>query len=246
MIGYCNQLISVIRIEITKTGKKDILIIIEDLDKIPLQVAKDIFMDHANQLVQLKCNMIYTYPVGLYYNIGFNIIRNYFSDVIELPMIKVRKQDGSEYEEGIALMKQIAEVRMEKALFVNERILREMILSSGGVLRDLFRMIKDGAGIAEYRQKTSIGDGEYNYALKAMENDYRHSIADFSDDGKFISVAEFYDALAALAKNSDKKPDNTEILMLLRQNLCVLSYNDENWSDVHPVVKIILKEKGLI
>ncbi len=32
----------------------------------------------------------------------------------------------------------------------------------------------------------------------------------------------------------------------LRNNLTVLSYNDVGWSDVHPVVRDILKEKGLI
>jgi len=34
--------------------------------------------------------------------------------------------------------------------------------------------------------------------------------------------------------------------MELKHNLCILGYNTDTWYDVHPAVKEILKEKGLI
>ena len=248
LIKYCNELITEIRLRLIENGTIDLLIIIEDLDKISPTVAREVFLHHADQLVQLQANMVYSYPVALYYNISFNTIKNYFSDVIELPMIKVSNKAGQPFEEGILVLTDIVHTRMEANLFESPDILKDMILACGGVLRDLFRMIKDAADAAEDRSKDKIGVREYEYAYRELQKSYDHTIADYYDDEYKIAITaqQFYDVLVALTKSTDKQPQNTKELLQLRQNLCVLTYNGENWSDVHPVVKEILKSKGLL
>lgn len=52
--------------------------------------------------------------------------------------------------------------------------------------------------------------------------------------------------LVELARNSNKQVVNTEEVMHLRSNLCILTYNGQDWADVHPIVKELLQEKGLL
>jgi len=73
---------------------------------------------------------------------------------------------------------------------------------------------------------------------------YEFTIAENSEKG--ISADDYFSALSECAKDETKKPKSTDIMLDLRNNLTVLSYNDVGWSDVHPVVRDILKEKGLI
>ena len=78
-----------------KRGFKDVLIIVEDLDKIPIDRAESLFFNYASQLAQLQASVIFTFPITLLYNQKLNIIRQYFDYDFELPMIKVNNKDGS-------------------------------------------------------------------------------------------------------------------------------------------------------
>ena len=94
LIAHCNSLINEIRLRLKDIGKQDMLLILEDLDKIPIDRAQDMFYNYTNQLVQLKTNVIYTFPSALYYNVKFNQIRAYFAKIYELPMIMVSQKNG--------------------------------------------------------------------------------------------------------------------------------------------------------
>jgi len=56
-------------------------------------------------------------------------------------------------------------------------------------------------------------------------------------------VDDYYAALARCADNPSKKPDPSEIMLDLRNNLTVLNYNGDEWEDVHPLVKDPLAER---
>ena len=247
LISFCNELIAEIRIKALNAGFNDIIIVIEDLDKIPLETANRLFFNYANQLVQLKATVIYTFPVTLNYNKLFNTISGYFSEVVDLPMIKVNQKDGQPFLAGRQVLKKIVTARINQSLFANETILDKMVEMTGGALRGLFRMVNDAAFAAEDRGKAMIGEEEYVYAFRQIKRDYENTIADFTVNGiTIITADQYFKELANLAMSTDKQPTNSDILMDLRQNLSVLSYNGENWCDVHPVMKEILKERRYI
>jgi hypothetical protein len=246
LIRLCNDLISQVRMALADMGYKDLVIIIEDLDKIPLPQAEKLFFSYANQLTQLKATVVYTFPVSLYHNNKFGAVRAYFTDVIELPMIKIALVDGTPYQAGIDVLKAIVDARVNPALFAQESVLLHFISKTGGVIRDLFAMLNDAATATLYAQKTAIDEEHFRFAYNQLKREYSNTIADYMDDKGAIRyrAQEFYDAMAALRSSRDRKPHNSEIMMLLRQNLCVLSYNGEGWCDVHPVMKDVLAEKG--
>lgn len=244
LITNCNLLINEIKNQLEKINKKGILLIIEDLDKIDLSTGEDIFYTHSPQLTQLNCHCIYTFPIALLYNIRFNTIKNNYDECYCLPMIKVFTKDTKVFKKGIDEIKNIIKKRMELTLFKDEKIIDRIIKKSGGCLWDIFRMIKDAADQAIDRGQGQIDDEDYKAAYNALKNDYNHTISENKEKG--IKVEEYYETLAACAEDKNKKPPETDILLDLRHNLTILNYNGDDWSDVHPVVKDILKERGYL
>jgi len=244
LIWHCNRLLFEIRSKFGESNKKDLLIIIEDLDKVPMDKAEDIFYSHSNQLTQLNCHCIFTFPISLLYHIRFKTISNNYNVNFVLPMIKVAERNGGECTEGINIMEDIVKQRMNLSLFEDNAILKDMIKKSGGCLWDLFRMIRDAADNALDFDRTAISKGDYESAYKMLKADYERTIAENKEKG--IKVDAYYKELRACAADEDKKPEYTDVMLDLMNNLTVLNYNGDNWSDVHPVVKDILEERKLI
>lgn len=243
LIEHCNLLINEIKLDLQRVGKKDLVIIIEDLDKVPLDRAEDLFFNYANQLTALKSNMVFTFPITTFYNTKFNTIRQYFSQVLELPMIKVRNKDQSIFTDGVNLLKKIVEKRMVLALFEKPELLENLILKSGGCIRDLFRLITEAAEHAIDYARTTITEADCHSSLLSLKRDYSNTLAD--NPKKDIKVETYFDTLVQIAKDPTKTIDNSEEVLDLRQNLCLLGYNGESWCDVHPIVKDILTERKL-
>lgn len=248
LITHCNDLINEIRLRLNDIGKKDLLIIIEDLDKIPINRAQDLFYNYTNQLVRLNTNIIYTFPVALYYNVRFNQIKSYFSKIYELPMISTSNPDGSDNQSGIQIMRDIVEARMDIGiLFEKSTLLDNMIRRSGGVIRDLFLLINEAADSAMDHDRTSMNTEDCENGFNRLRKDYDNNIADKREGDKILITADqYYATLARLIQSTEKKVDNTEAALDLRQNLSILGYNGKGWCDVHPIVKEILRERGKI
>lgn len=247
LIAYCNDLINEIRLRLKDIDKKDILLILEDLDKIPVDRAENLFYNYANQLTQVHTNVIFTFPVTLYYNTRFNTIKAYFSQREELEMIKVREKDGSPSSAGLKVMRSIVDARMASAqLFASPELLDTMILYSGGVLRDLFLLITEAASNAIDHDRASINDEDWQSAYHELKKEYSNNIADYRQGSTLHSAKDYFLELQALAQSKTKLVVNSEKVLHLRQNLCILGYNGTNWCDVHPIVKDILKDQGYL
>ncbi len=247
LVTHCNDLIREVLIDAHTKGFQNLLIIIEDLDKIPLDVADNLFYTYSNQLTQLETNIIYTFPVALYYHTRFNTIRHHFTTIHELPMIKVIEKNADPYEPGIEVIRKMVDRRMEMSLWESPAILDEMVKYSGGCLRDLFLMIKEAADTALDAERTVIRQSDFDRALQVLKREYDNNIADNRKaDGELIAADAYYEVLIQLANSTDKKLKNTEAAMDLRQNLCILGYNGEGWCDVHPVMKEVLRDRGLL
>lgn len=246
LLNYCNDLISEVRLNLDTIGKKDLLIIIEDLDKVNISKAETLFFDYSNQITSLKCNVIYTFPIALKYNHRFNTIKNYFTNTYELPMIKVHEKNGDTYANGVETMKTIVNARMDIDLFEDKLILERFIDYSGGCLRDLFSLITDAAENARIEDNEKITEDDHEYAYNKLKKDYKNTIADSLDkNGKVdISANDYYQVLEKLNNNPQKNTDNTREELHLRQNLAILGYNGTGWCDVHPMIKDILNDRN--
>lgn len=244
LLRLCNALIHEINRQLIVIGKKGLVLVIEDLDKLDIQKGEDIFYIHSSQLTQLECHCIFTFPIALLYHIRFKTIKDKYDETFVLPMIKVRERDGNTSEAGMDVIRRIVAQRMDTALFEKTAVLDRMIHYCGGCLWDLFRIVKDAADSALDEARNVITEADFKAAYNYLKASYEYTIAENPE--KQITVEDYYEALKKCATSKTKKPDSSEVMLDLRNNLTVLNYNGENWADVHPIVRDILIERGLI
>jgi DNA polymerase III delta prime subunit len=246
LIQHCNFLILEIRNELKRTTlKSDIVVFVEDLDKVGLEKAKEIFINHSSQLNELQCNVVYSFPISLHFSPSWNIVLNSFDGHWMLPMIKVNNKDGSRFEPGINAMRDIVHSRMDEGLFEEPQLLNEMIHFSGGCLRDLFGLIYSAADYALDEDRQLISRQDVHRSFSSLKKDYAANLSEsYLDNDTVVLVEEYVRVLVDLCGNPKKFVNDTRAALQLRHNLCILTYNGEGWVDVHPAVKEILIERG--
>jgi hypothetical protein len=245
LILNCDLLIFEIKNQLHKINKQNIIFIIEDLEKVALGIAEEIFFNYPRQLTAVSSSFIYTFPISLLYDPNYNVILNEFDENLTLPMIKVHEKNGKNYAPGLDAIIKIVYRRIDKNKnLISSNLLKEFMQLSGGCLRDLFRMLKLAAENAIDRKKEKIERVDFDYSLNRLKNDYYNTISYNKKTG--LTAADYYQILVDCCKSQDKKPVDVNGLIDLKHNMCVLGYNGKAWFDVHPVVKEILKEKNMI
>lgn len=244
LIVYCNDLIREVKLRLPDIGKKGLLVIIEDLDKLSVEKAEELFFKNSFILTRLQAHVIFTFPISLRHHRNAKLIRANFDEDFELPMVKVHEKDGTPFEAGIDKLREIVECRIDKECFETQQLLERIIKDSGGCLWDLFKLIRDASDNALLRKGESINDDDYLRSFRMLRRDYENSIAEKRVDHQVvISVDDYYRVLDDLVKSKTKRIDNNDAALDLRQSLCILGYNGDWWCDVHPIVRTILDER---
>jgi len=230
LVNIINDTIS----EIEKTGEQ-VLIIIDNLEKIDSKKALHLFYHHGTQLTQPLCKIIYTFPISLKSSNDFMQIKINFSDVIIHPNIKINEREGVDhpYHKGREFMKEIVSKRVSLELFEPDA-LEYIIDMSGGVVREFIRIIRDSAVRAITKNRDIIDKDIAVEVVNGLKNIYQAQLSD-----------EDYQVLQEVHQTKDIKKD--EQLVGLLHNLSVLEYrNDRSWCDLNPIVRAILDEKNLL
>ncbi|MCP4216286.1 MAG: hypothetical protein GY765_16680 [bacterium] len=245
LIMNCNLLLMEVKNQLHKVGKSNVIFIIEDLEKVALSIGEEIFFNYSKQLTSISCSFIYTFPISLVFNPKYNVIIQDFDVNLTLPMIKVHEKDGSPYQPGIDSILEIISKRIdaEKKL-VSPKLLQKFVSMSGGCLRDLFRMLNSASENASGRDKGTIEEEDFQYALKHLKNDYYNTIS--YNEATQMTAEDYYKILVDCCNSRNKKPMDVKGLIDLKHNMCILGYNGDGWFDVHPVVKLILRDQGMI
>lgn len=235
LISLMNETLEDMNDQLKEKQQKELLIVVEDLDKLDIADARHLFVEHRKTLLALHLKMIFSFPIYMAYTAEFGMINDDFDKDVLYSMIKVNNSDRSENEEGIAVLKEIVYKRMKEKL-VAEDALKYMILKSGGAIRDLFSMLTNCAILELSKtepQQISMEDA--TVAAMRLKSTYE----------RFIMSPEQFERLIEIY--NDPHPENTdEVLSELLKTLAVIEYNGERWCGVHPVLVDFLREKGRI
>lgn len=235
LIKYINALLLEYKTKLKKQGKIP-LIIIEDLDKLDIPIAEDLFLNHRNVLIDIDVHIIYTFPIFLHYSEKYNEIKDSFSYTELLSMIKVNDKNKVPFEPGRRLIREIIKKRAELNLFAPEA-LDFVIAKSGGTLRNIFEMLVKSAV-----KTIVIDDKATKISLEVVTSAYRELKSDYE---RCISHKHL-ETLIQLYKDPHKKPLADENLRELLYCMAVIEYNGERWCDLHPAVEDMLKDKGVL
>lgn len=236
LLSMMNDMVSDINRQLSEKYQKELLVVIEDMDKLDMGEAKHIFVLHRRPLVSLKVKMLISFPIHMVYTPDFSMIRDNFDKCILYSMIKVNNSDHSRYEPGIRIMKEIVRKRMSLDL-IEPDALDYMVLKSGGAIRDLFYMLSEAA---LYELDAEIPEQKITMdvarvVVTMLKSEYERNI---TSEEQYNMLVQVY---------NDPQPTNTnEDLSKLLQTLSVIEYNGERWCGVHPVLIDFLKEKSAI
>ena len=207
---------------------KGFLIIFDNLDRVPLNVAKHLFLDYAAQLQSLHCTIIYTAPISIVYS--DKNLTNAFDTPNIVPMINIYEfEKGSlnlQYkQDALDAVVSLIEQRVEiDVVFESRQQLLELAKASGGHVRQLMQIASKGFLTAATRGHQKLTADDVTYAIKQEQFNFERSIP-----------TENYVNLARICQTKDVPKDDIGRLMLF--NLWVFEYNGENrWNYVNPVV----------
>lgn len=199
------------------------LILIDDMDKPDLDKARAIFHDRREIMMQPNCAIVYTVSSALFYSKEFDAIRD---QALFLPNINLHptREPDNQLLSGYNTMERFISLRMDLKL-IEPSALKQAVTYSGGVFRELARIIRTSIGRARRRKGDRVELDDVEWAATEIRNEYRR-ILDRED-------------LKLLKRVRDNKNlEYSERLRPLLQLLALLEYRDEeNWCDIHPVLR---------
>ncbi len=204
------------------------LILIDDMDKPDLEKARAIFHDRREIMMQPNCAIVYTVSSALFYSKEFDSIRD---QALFLPNINLHQpaDPNAHNAEGYRTLGRFVHVRMDPGLIENSA-LEDAISCSGGVFREMARIMRTAIGRARRRKAAKLDSTDVEWAATEIRNEYRR-ILDKEDLKLLRKVAE------------NNRLEYNDRLRPLLQLLALLEYRDgENWCDVHPVLRKLLND----
>ncbi|HOT92161.1 MAG TPA: AAA family ATPase [Anaerolineae bacterium] len=221
-------LINLMSAEILAQSKRQVLVVIEDMDKPPLEVSRKLFEGALTTLLQPVCAIVYTVPVAIYFDPAFVQIRDtsYF-----LPNIKLheKRQRMQLHKSGIRAMRAFVLARMADTLIAGDA-LDEAVRNSGGVFREIAHILQRAIDNALARKAAQIELQDVAWATAQIRSGFRR-----------LLTQEDYRWLLEVRRNNDVL--HPEHLGPLFHVLAILEYaNGETWCDVHPALDPLLDE----
>jgi hypothetical protein len=213
---------------IQKQERRLPLVLIDDLDKPDLEKAKEIFHGRREIMLQANCAIVYTISGALFYSEEFEAIRD---RAIFLPNIKLHPRQHPEERDadGYATLRSFVYKRLAADLVAADTV-DAAIACSGGVFREMARIMRAAIGRARRRKSGQIELADVELGVAEIRNEYRR-ILDRSDLEFLRQVHE------------SNQLYRHERLRPLLQLLALLEYrNAENWCDIHPALDKLLDE----
>lgn len=220
-----------------------LLLVIEELDKLGLADARQIFVRDGRILSEVTLRAIYTIPVFTFHSADAGAIRSYFENDLPLPMIKVNDAAGQPCKAGRAVLRKIVRKRVAASVLPDDAL--ELLLErTGGVLRDIFDAIQTAAHFKTVRHSNVIDRTAIAQALDRMVSIIGLQIAYPPEDKK--EPKPLQEKLAAIAREQaaghtiSAQPDPD--IQLLLMSGALIEYNGVRWLGVHPLARQYLQD----
>jgi energy-coupling factor transporter ATP-binding protein EcfA2 len=235
---------------IETTTKKPVLVVIDDLDKMDLDLVESIYRNNVKVLFSPRFRIVFTIPVSAIQEP--QVMGALTSEGIVRPQLFAvakffTKQDSHNPQaEPIAKTVQtFLEVLTKRipAKQIEPDAARKMVLKSGGVMRELVRIARECCTECMVQLELepdcadlTINDEILTAALRNLRNDFARQIG-----------TDLFPVLVQVYQTLKSKDMDSNAFVKLLHGLMVLEYqNDELWYNVHPIVVDLLQREGLI
>lgn len=245
LLNWANLLINAVR-QALPQGQR-LLFIVEDLDKLDIATARQVFIEKTSVLTGLNANVIYTLPIFTFHSPDARILHAQFQQPVSLPMIKVTEADGKPAP-GFEIARQIIVRRLGEAALTPTAI-ELLIRKTGGVLQHAFEVII--AATLMRNAQAPLDDDYIRRSLTRKKADLRTEITLPYDPVPGLERREqLYERLGECwRKQREGKPESPGgqiIDQVLLKSCALVEYNGNRWLGVHPLAVEILEEANLV
>jgi energy-coupling factor transporter ATP-binding protein EcfA2 len=246
LVGKCDRLAAAIQSE----TKQPVLVIIDDLDKLDLPLVEALYRHNIKSLFSPQFRIVFTIPVsaaqepqimGALNSEG--VVRPHLFPVAKFyPKDERHNPDADPVAKTVNTFLAVLQKRLPEGL-VDPATARQMVLKSGGVMRELVRIGRECCTEAMVqlelepdRPTQAIDDEILTAALRNLRNDFARQIG-----------SDRYDLLVTVYDQAEPPDASDAGFVKLLHGLMVLEYeNDALWYDVHPIVADLLRQKQRI
>jgi hypothetical protein len=237
--------------QLRQQDKKGLVVIVDNLDRIDntpkfksglgaRSQQEYLFIDQGEFLRKLGCHLVYTMPLALNFSGERETLVQRLGDPRVLPMVPVNHRDGSEYREGLDLLRQMVLARAFPDLSPPERLVRipelfdeaesldRLCRVSGGHARNLLRLLNSW-----------IGEFELPLQRETLENLIRLRRSEISQALTNIAEQLTVDGWEMLRQvQQTKSISGNRAYQAFIRNLYIYEYRDrgEPWYDINPIL----------
>lgn len=244
--------LNLIATEVALACGKEIVVIIDDLDKLELPDVEKIFKQNLNILLQPNFIVIYTLPIA---TIRDGVLKKHIEDAISnrifvMPVVKLYARGDSHLPNPQmvpAAMDKLCEIlrkRIDSDLLPAD-IALQVVALSGGVMRELIRIAQECCRLMlvqlrqRQRRQESIDNLQINaeilnQASDILQNDMTITLSRTDREILKQTYINYY----------PDDPKQQEFLDLLHNIFAIEYRNTKSWYDLHPlVIKQLIQEK---
>ena len=248
LIDRINEIASVIQ----DASERDILVIIDDLDKLDLPIIRTIYYDHIKVLMQPSFRIIYTVPIAAMREISLRrTLEDETNNQVKFMHVSKFFKQGENRdshavpnEKNVKIFRDLLKKRIGTDL-VDPNVLDQIILKSGGVLREAIRIMNQCCSecLLLIRMEPDNKEIKINQdVLDKALNDLRNDFATPLSNSHYRILTTIYQQF-----NPDNEEGDEQKFLDLLHGLYILEYrNADLWYDLHPIVIDLLKRKGFL
>ena len=227
-------------------GFEDILLIVDDLDKIPRKVLteqgltnhENLFLDNAVTFRAIECSLLMTVPIELVYSHAQGGLRDHYGRAIAtIPLIAVQDRDRAPITAGEEALIEVIGRRAKAAfadpdidaataaqqIFASEADLKRAVRLSGGHLRGLLVMLTE---LLDRVDELPIPSPILEHYISRAAKDMARSL--FPEDRE---------VLRAVASTKEASGDPRFFDLLRSHYVFAYQYSKgEDWYDVNPLL----------
>jgi GTPase SAR1 family protein len=229
---------------------QEILVVIDDLDKLDLEIVERVYRNNISSLFQPQFRIIYTIPMAATRDLSLRgIIKDATKNRIQsmwatkfFPIGAEKQPNAIPVAESVKVFEEILSKRMPAEL-IEPAVVKMMILKSGGALREFIRIARQCCQIClvQLRRDPNLQD------LKITEEVFQKAITDLRVEMTEPLGQNAFDILAQVYQKNAPQDGMDQTFLDLLHELYILEYkNDDLWFGVNPIVKDLLERRGLI
>jgi nucleoside-triphosphatase THEP1 len=235
------------------TGQK-VLVIIDDLDKLELSTTEVIFSKNIQSLIDPNLAIIYTLPIATLREVSIkNSISRYINQIHTMRVTKfyskvdVRKADRVPDDACVKVFAEILKRRLPPNSSDPDTE-QQLILFSGGVLRELIRIVDRCCDKVKLELRGRIKRQQLNEPeVKIDRRILDDVITELRLERSEVLGKVDFDMLLAIYNDFQPQDTENQRFLDLLHGLYILEYrNAKLWYDLNPIVRDLLVVEGLL